>query len=241
MRRPESYCRVLEAAMHAGKADVDDDRLAGIAARRHRLAAILRPELPSVVDELVREIRRALPEYGRLLDQSQGAVLRQRVSYIAKLFVDLVEYPELPRTEADKTFRAVGRAEGHGGRTLDPLQAAFRIGGRVAWRRISMVERQRALSANDVSWLAERLFVFLDELAALSVQGYRQAQDRARDAGRGVRRRLLQLVLKRPVVSRSVIADLAHSAGWTVPEQCAMVALDVEPTGQLQPDPVLGP
>src|SRR5438067_1843372 len=114
MRRPESYCRVLEAAMHAGKADVDDDRLAGIAARRHRLAA-------------------------------------------------------------------------------------------------------------------------------LSVQGYRQAQDRARDAGRGVRRRLLQLVLKRPVVSRSVIADLAHSAGWTVPEQCAMVALDVEPTGQLQPDPVLGP
>ncbi|HKS48337.1 MAG TPA: helix-turn-helix domain-containing protein [Amycolatopsis sp.] len=219
---------------------MDDDRLSGIAARRHRLAAILRPELPSIVEELVREVRRALPEYGRLLDQAQGAVLRQRVEYIAKLFVDLVEYPELPRTESDKTFRAIGRAEGHAGRTLDPLHAAFRIGGRLAWRRIARVERQRALSANDVSWLAERLFAFLDELTALSVQGYRQAQDQARDAGHGLRRRLLQLVLKRPAVSRAVITDLARAAGWTVPEQCAMVALDAEPSGRLHPDPTLG-
>lgn len=226
--------------MYAGKAVLEEERLPGIGARRHRLAAILRPEIPSVVEELVREIRRALPEYGRLLDQAEGAVLRQRVEFIVKLFVDLVEYPEMPRGDAEKMFRAIGRAEGHSGRTLDALHAAFRVGGRIAWRRISRVERQRGLPAVDVSWMAERLFVFLDELTALSVQGYRQVQDRVADAGRGLRRRLLQMLMKRPAVSRSVINDLARSAGWTVPEHCAMVALDIESNGQLHLDLAVG-
>jgi PucR C-terminal helix-turn-helix domain len=227
--------------MQPGKIAVDDGRLSGTEDRRRRLAANLRPELPSLVDEIVREVRRTVPEYARMADGPGGAALRQRTEYAVKLFVDLLEYPNLARTDADKTFRAVGRAEGHAGRQLDHLHAAFRVGTRVAWKRIARVERQRALPAVDVSWLAERLFIFLDELAALSGQGYREAQTRARDAGRGLRRRLLQLMLKRPAVSHSAITELARTVGWTVPDQCALVAVDAEPSGHIRPDPVVGP
>ncbi|TVT02097.1 PucR family transcriptional regulator [Amycolatopsis bartoniae] len=199
----------------------------------------MRPELPGLVDEIAREIRRAVPEYGRPLEEVHGTVLRDRVQYAVKLFVDLVEYPHLARTDADRRFRDIGRAEGHAGRSLDQLHAALRIGGRVAWRRVARIERQRALPAVDVSWLADRLFVFLDELAALSAKGHREVGVQTQDAGRALRRRLLQTILKRPPVSRSGIADLARSAGWTVPEQCALVAVDVEANGAA--DPALGP
>jgi hypothetical protein len=226
--------------MHARKVVVEGGRLAVMEERRRRLAAMLRPELPGLVDEIAREIRRTVPEYGRPLDEMTGGVLRNRVEYAVKLFVDLLEYPHLARTDADRTFRSIGRAEGHSGRTLDQLHSALRVGGRVAWRRVARVERQRALSAVDVSWLADRLFVFLDELAAVSVKGYGEAQTRAKDAGRGMRRRLLQLILKRPTASRTAITDLARTVGWQVPEQCAMVAVDVEPSGHLRGDPALG-
>lgn len=226
--------------MHAGKVVVEGGRLAVTEERRRRLAAMLRPELPGLVDEIAGEIRRTVPEYGHPLDDMKGGVLRSRVEYAVKLFVDLLEYPHLARTDADRTFRGIGRAEGHSGRTLDQLHSALRVGGRVAWRRVARVERQRALSAVDVSWLADRLFVFLDELATVSVKGYGEAQTRAKDAGRGMRRRLLQLILKRPTVSRTAIADLARTVGWQVPEQCALVAVDAEPSGHLRADPMLG-
>jgi PucR-like helix-turn-helix protein len=229
-----------EATVYAGKLAgklVGDDRTSEIVARRTRLAALLRPELSGLVDEVVREVRRALPEYGRL-GQAQGAVLRRRVDHLARLFVDLVEGPERPRNELDRIFRALGRIEGHAGRTLDPLHAAFRLGGRVAWRRIALGARPRALSAADVSWLGDRLFAFLDDLAVLSVQGHRDARQHALDADHGRRRRLLRLVLKRPAVSPAMIGELAGAAGWPVPEQCAVVALDTEPIGL--PEPALG-
>jgi len=197
---------------------------------------LLRPELPSLVDEMVREIRRAVPEYGRTPDEPNDTPLRVRVDYAARLFLDLLEFPQLNRAEAEHTFLGIGRAEGHAGRTLDHVHAALRVGGRVAWRRIAKVERQRGLTAIDVSWLADRLFVFLDELAALAARGYREARSRAEDAGRGMRRRLLQLIVKRPPASQAAITDLARSAGWSVPEQCALIAVHA---GALRVEPAL--
>ncbi|GAA4663398.1 MULTISPECIES: PucR family transcriptional regulator [Amycolatopsis] len=208
--------------------------------RRRRLAALLRPELPGLVDEITREIRRVVPEYGRPLEELHGGLLRERVQYAVRLFADLVEYPQLARGDADRRFRDIGRAEGHAGRTLDQLHAALRTGGRVAWRRVARIERQRSLPAVDVSWLADRLFVYLDELASLSAQGYREARVQSQEAGRGLRRRLLRLILQRPPVSRTAVADLARTVGWPVPEQCALVAVEPEP-GTHEPDPALEP
>lgn len=211
------------------------DRLFGGMGRRHRLAAMLRPELPGLADELVREIRGALPDYRRL-GPAQRATLRRRVEALAKLFIDLVERPELAKGVAGKTCRALGRAEGHTGRTLDTLHAAFRIGSRVAWRRIARVGRKRSLSTEDVSWLADRLLAYVDELCALSTQGYRQARVIDTDGDR--RRRLMHLLLSRPAPAPSVIGELAATAGWAMPDQCALVA--VEGGRHLPRDPVLG-
>ncbi|TNC29077.1 PucR family transcriptional regulator [Amycolatopsis alkalitolerans] len=203
--------------------------------RRRRLAALLRPELPGLVDEVTREIRHAVPEYGRRFEEAHPGLLRDRVRYGVTLFADLIECPHQAFREAERRFRGIGRAEAHSGRTLDQLNAALRIGGRVAWRRVARAERQRTLPASDVSWLADRLFGFLDELAALATRGYREVHQHADDGGLGVRRRLLQMVLARPAAEPAAIADLARTIGWPLPEQCALIA--VEP---VRPEPALG-
>lgn len=226
--------------MYAERLAVEGGRPVVLEERRRRLAAMLRPELPSLVDEIAGEIRRAVPEYGHSFPAGGDGVLRDRVQYAVKLFLDLLEYPHLKRTDADRMFRDIGRAEGHAGRTLDQLQAALRIGGRIAWRRVARVERQRALPAVDVSWLADRLFAFLDELASVCAKGYRQAHAQADDAGQGVRRRLLQVILKNPAAAEQAVTDLARAAGWTVPEQGALIAVGPQPDGHARLEPLLG-
>ncbi|HVW43121.1 MAG TPA: helix-turn-helix domain-containing protein [Amycolatopsis sp.] len=213
--------------------------MAAIDERRRRLGVLLRPELPSLADEIAREIRRAVPEYGRIAEEVNGARLRERVDFTARAFLGLLEFPHLDRAEVERTYLGVGRAEGHAGHTLDHVHAALRVGGRVAWRRIARVERQRGLTAVDVSWLADRLFEFLDELAALATRGYREARVRAGDADRGIRRRLLQLILKRPTAAQPSVAELARTVGWAVPEQSALVALDAGVDGQVRAEPAL--
>ncbi|MTD54899.1 PucR family transcriptional regulator [Amycolatopsis pithecellobii] len=197
--------------------------------RRQRLAALLRPELPVLAGEIAREICRAVPEYGKPLGEAHPGLLQERVHYTVKLFADLVEQRSPARADAQREFRGIGRAEGHAGHTLDPFNAALRIGGRAGWRRLSASERVRALPAADVSWLADRLFAFLDELAALAMRGHREVSGHASDAAREARQKLLWLVLKRPAVPVAAITELARTIGWAVPAQCALVAVETAP------------
>ena len=75
---------------------------------------------------------------------------------------------------------ALGRGELRQGRTLDSLQAAYRVGARVAWRRIAAAGRGAGLDAEALSLLAEAIFAYIDELSADSVEGYAQAQSEVR-------------------------------------------------------------
>ncbi|HEX5117188.1 MAG TPA: hypothetical protein VFW65_18525 [Pseudonocardiaceae bacterium] len=84
------------------------------------LALYLRPELTSLADEIIAEIRRARPEYaGR-----HG--LRAGVEPAAVAFVDQVADPAAPQPRRAGACRALGRREAEQGRSLDDVQAAYR-------------------------------------------------------------------------------------------------------------------
>ncbi|MET8583762.1 helix-turn-helix domain-containing protein [Streptomyces collinus] len=121
-------------------------------------------------------------------------------------------------------YRALGRGELVEGRSLDALQAAYRLGARVAWRRYARVARRLALSTESVALLAEAVFTHIDEIAAASVQAYADAQaDAAGTADRRRHRLLILLVTGGP--DADTLRRAAAEADWPLPETVAAAAL----------------
>lgn len=192
--------------------------------RRADLAALMRPALPALVDGIVREVWRAVPVYAR--PGSYGRVTRDGVECAVALFVDLVEDPLAPRDELYETCRRLGAGEAHEGRSLDDLQAAYRVGTRVGWRWIMRLGRRHRLSSPVMAWLAELLFGYADELARMSIRGHREVLAELDGTRAGLRRRLLRLVTRPGALPPDALADLAAAAGWPVPAEVVAVAAE---------------
>jgi DNA-binding CsgD family transcriptional regulator len=190
-----------------------------------QLAAIMRPELPGLADEIIAEIRRTIPEYASPMSGPYGHALRVAVEEALRGFVDQVADPTAPHEQRDGVYRKLGRNEAREGRSLDSLQAAYRVGARVAWHRVMKVGQRHNLSSSIMSLLADDLFAYMDELVSLSLEGYTHAKERSAQAQEEWCRRLLQLILERPAVPPDAIAELARRAGWSVPAEVALVAV----------------
>lgn len=187
-----------------------------------RFPEMLRAELPSLANEIVEAIREAIPEYARPLDGPYGLTLRSGVARALDGFAEWLADPTACQDGRDKVCRRLGRFEAYEGRSLDALQSAYRIGALTGWQRIMRVHERYGLTAVTVSALADALFTYLEELAGLSAQGYREAKVRAREELAAHRRRMLHAILDR---STDLFAGYAEAARWTVPATVTMVAL----------------
>lgn len=190
----------------------------------------MRPHLASLAQDIVAEIRRNIPEYARPLDGPYGQALRTAVQQTIGTFVDQVADPGTSHQQRDDLLRRLGRNEALEGRSLDSLQAAYRIGARVAWQRIMRMGRRHNLSSSVMSLLADVLFGYIDQLAALSQDGYREARGRSTAAREEARARLAKLLLTQPAVPPAAIAEVAAAAGWPVPAELTAVLLGEDTT-----------
>src|SRR5208283_3656671 len=197
------------------------------------LAGILRPELPSLADEIIKAIRDRIPEYARPIDGPYGQIMRTGVEQALTSFVDLVADPSRSPADRDEVARMLGRHEAEEGRSLDSLQMAYRIGAQLAWHRVMEVGREASLSSSVISTLADAMFGYMNDLATLSLQGYQELKARSAGEQQAARRRLLQLILNRddPVPLRA-LADLAETAGWPLPEEVVAVAVTQASSGE---------
>jgi hypothetical protein len=193
------------------------------------LASILRPEMPSVADEIVAEIRAAFPEYAVPTEGPLGRFLRSGVRQALTAFIDMVADPAAPREDLAEVCRMLGQYEAREGRSLDSLQAAYRIAARIAWRRAMELGRRANFSADVMSMLADAAFDYLDELASYSQRGYLEERARSAEIAREMRRRLLAAILGSPPASPRALAELADQAGWEVPGTVTMVAVQPGP------------
>lgn len=189
------------------------------------LPAVMRAELPSLTDEIIVKIRQEIPEYARSMDGPYGDALRTGVAQSLKAFIDRVADPSAPTGERDATCRLLGELEAGEGRSLDDLQAAYRIGCQVAWRRMTKVVLRHRLSASVTAALADALFSYADELARLSADGYHTAQSTSAGARQQCRTRLARQILTRPAPPREVLDNLADQARWALPGTVTVVAL----------------
>ncbi|WP_246257000.1 PucR family transcriptional regulator [Amycolatopsis anabasis] len=189
------------------------------------LANVFRPTVRETTNAILAEIQRTVPEYARPLQGEFGAVITTNVQQAIHQFLDRLGDPDAPE-DRRRTFRLLGRHEMRHGRSMDVLQTAYRVGARVAWRRMSEIGSRAGLPAQTLYLLAEAVFAYLDELSALSVEGHASAQAYAAGTLERRRRRLLDLVLAEPAASAPAIASLASAAGWAVPEKVVTIALE---------------
>ena len=188
------------------------------------VARALRPELDGLADEIIDTIVLDVPDYRRPLEGNFEHGLRTGVHEALRHFIELIEDPVAGRTQDRSVYRGLGRGELRQGRSLDALQAAYRIGARMAWRRWADAGNQAGLDAATLQLLAESIFVYIDEISAQSIEGYAAAQ--AERAGERERRRqrLFAALVAEPV-DEETARGAAGAAAWTVPRSLAAIAV----------------
>ncbi|WP_441248895.1 PucR family transcriptional regulator [Kitasatospora sp. McL0602] len=188
-------------------------------------AAVMRPELPSLLKEMASEIVAAIPEYGQLLEGPNARVIRVGIEQNIATFVDQIAAPTATTSLRDDICRRFGRFEAYEGRSLDMLQAAYRIGCQVALRRVRTVGKRYNLSVTVMLAFADALFAYMGDIAELSREGYQQAMTELGEEPDNRRRRLLRRILTGSAVAHSSLNELAEHAGWPLPQVVTLVAL----------------
>ena len=186
-----------------------------------RIAAAIEPELPTLADEIVAAIQREVPEYARPLRGEFGRGIRAGVEQALRRFAAAAGDES---AAASRIYRGLGRGEHREGRSLDALQAAYRVGARVAWRRVSRVAAAAGASVEAQHDLAEAIFAYIDQLAAESVEGYAEAQAAGASGLQRRREELLALLLASPPPTADALEGAAAEAGWQLPRRLALAA-----------------
>ena len=188
------------------------------------VADLLEPELPAIAEDILATIGREVTEYARPLEGRFGRGLRRGVEEALRQFLALIREPDAGRERGREVYIELGRGEQRVGRNLDSLQAAYRIGARVAWRRFAEIGRRAELEPEALTVLADAIFAYIDELSADSVEGYAEAQAAVGDLRRRRRQELATLLLREPAADPEDLAAAAQAAGWRVPARLAAAA-----------------
>ena len=150
--------------------------------------------------------------------------------------------PATSRETTAELFTGIGRIEAAEGRSLEPLQAALRLGARVTWRRPVRAGRPGQPGRRGHR-PGRRGAVPVHRRAGRppAPRGSPGPAPRWRAKLERRRRRLLDLVVTEPPVSRDAITDLARAAGWPLPRKVAVVALEDRSQDRFGPLPALPP
>ncbi|GGV18916.1 Fis family transcriptional regulator [Actinomadura cremea] len=190
------------------------------------LAGVLRPGLPALARDLVDEVRWRVPAFDEPLRGESGAAIRKCVERCLARFVDRIADPSLENAHNVKILTELGRRAFHEGRSMESLQAAYRIGVRLIRRRFTAVGLEAGFSAETVCALAEAMFAHLEEIVSYSAQGYSEQATRLNGTLRLRRRHLLELLTTPGQASEAVIRRTAAETQWRLPAAAACVALE---------------
>ncbi|WP_313024890.1 helix-turn-helix domain-containing protein [Mobilicoccus sp.] len=192
------------------------------------LADRLRRELGTLADEAVDAIISEVPAYAHLGEQD-GGLLREAVSLALGAFLTLASQRDdaaVPIAPSTSGAYDLGRGEARSGRSLEALLAAYHIGARVAWRRLSRAAADEGLSAPAVGAFAELVFAYIDALSATSVSGH---SDEIAKSGRARERYLDRLAEALAAGADPRDLDAAASrAAWRPPTTLTAVVLPSE-------------
>ncbi|MFD2492309.1 helix-turn-helix domain-containing protein [Amycolatopsis jiangsuensis] len=207
------------------------------------LARRFRPHADPLARHILAEVQRAVPEYAKPLEGEFGKMIVLAIEQAVLSCLDSALYsadsaldgaPDSALNSAEdrgvtpgdhaKLFVEVGKRIHHDGGSLNSLQAAYRAGGRAAWRYISRFGQTHRVPASVLCVSAEAIFAYVDEISAHSVTGYTAAQARSAGTLERRRRRLLDLLLAVPASSPAAVETAARAAKWEIPASLTVIA-----------------
>jgi hypothetical protein len=181
----------------------------------------IRAGLPAIADAVVHAIQREVQGYRRPLEGAFGQSVNTGTVVALRRFIG-----DEQEAGSDEVYRRIGAGEYLAGRSLDALQAAYRVGARVAWRQMSDAAAGAGASPEAQRNLAEAMFAYIDRLAGESVEGYTAAQlSDAGDLDRH-RRELAELLLSGAAVADAELARGCEAARWPLPRSVACLAVE---------------
>jgi hypothetical protein len=189
-------------------------------------AEALRPALPAVAEEIIGAISAGVPEYALPLEGRFGEGLRTGVERALERFLDLVSGDEAAPDPLRQVYVDLGRGELRAGRPLEALLAAYRLGARVAWRRLAAAGEGAGLDPRTLYLLAESIFAYIDELSGESIEGYAMEQAEVAGALQRRRRELAALLVSDPPTDAATVEASAQTAGWALPGLVAAIYVE---------------
>jgi len=191
------------------------------------VADILRPLLPELAAETIREIGAEVPAYSRPLEGDLGVMLRYGTERALRRFVNSIENPGQDVSDRDRRiYIELGRLEMRQGRTLNALLAAYRVGAQVAWRRFVEAGERAQLEPATLYQLGEAIFAHIDAISGESIEGYAAEQSAAAGERQRRRARLVALLALDPPPAPEVLRTAATRAAWTPPARIAALIVD---------------
>ncbi len=194
----------------------------------HAVLRVLRERLPAIASTTVTAVVDEVPDYRGALGGVAGDTIERAVQMAIAGFLKLAGSgsdvdPSTPLGPTREGAYALGRGEARGGRSMDSLLAAYRVGARVSWRELARAAGDAGLPAATMAKFAELLFAYIDELSAASVAGHTDeltTSGRVRDR---YRERLGQHLLARAGIDTLTAA--AARAEWAPPATLTAVLL----------------
>src|SRR5215212_2189503 len=183
----------------------------------------LGPRVPALAGDIIEAVRREIPEYSGPLEGALGRTVQLSVEQALSQFMAMAREPGLGRTVGRDLYVGLGRGEARDGRPLELLLTAYRIGARVAWRRIAAIGIETGIAPETLVLIAESIFAYIDELSAESAEGYTSEQaERVGEADR-LRQVALARLLQRPPADPRAVRAAAEEARWRLPRRVAVV------------------
>ncbi len=188
----------------------------------------LREVLPAVATQTANAVTSEVPEYRGALHGPMREIIEPAVQMALAGFLDLAgrsrgSDPSTPLRPTIDGAYALGRGEARGGRSMDALLAAYRVGARVSWREWARTAAAGGIEATAMAQFAELLFAYIDALSAASAAGH---GDELTTSGR-VRERYRERLAARLVAGASadLLAAAADQADWTPSRSLTAVLL----------------
>ncbi len=201
------------------------------------LADALRLELTTLGDDLIAAIAREVPAYARPLEGAFGRGVRQGVEEALLRFLTVVDTNSdgpLDLAASHEVYVRLGRGEFRAGRSLDTLLGAYRVGARVAWRRLAEAASRGGLDADGLVSLAETMFAYIDGISGATAEGYAEEQSEAASERGRLWDRLGELMLSGG--SPATIEQTARVASYRLPDVVAAILLPDAAGRAGQPD-----
>jgi len=191
------------------------------------VAEVLRPVLPDLAAEVIRQIGEEVPDYSRPLEGRLGVTVRYGTERALRRFVDSIEHPSGGVSQRDRRiYIELGRLEMRQGRTLNALLAAYRVGAQIAWRRFVEAGVKAGLEPPTLYRLGEAIFAYIDAISGESIEGYADEQSAAAGERQRRRARLVLLLAADPPAAPEVVRAAAVRAGWAPPGLLAALVVD---------------